>query len=169
MDIIVERIDIESIKEYLKQFDKKTTKIYLGCDSARFRIDGIYYADYCLVVVVHKNGCNGCEIFGEIQRERDYDNKIQKPKIRLMNEVMKITQFYLDNKELFDEWDTLIHLDINPKHEAGSSCVVNEAIGYVKGTTNITPQIKDQAFAASYAADRWKEIKHLKYASIEEN
>jgi predicted RNase H-related nuclease YkuK (DUF458 family) len=35
-----------------------------------------------------------------------------------------------------------------------SSCVVQQAIGYIRGTCNVIPMVKPQAFAASYAADR---------------
>mgnify|MGYP003350749309 CR=1 FL=1 len=51
-----------------------------------------------------------------------------------------------------------VHLDINPDEMYGSSCVVNQAIGYVRGTCNLTPLVKPNAFAASYAADRLKEV-----------
>jgi hypothetical protein len=40
----------------------------------------------------------------------------------------------------------------------GSSCVVGEAIGYIKGMCNVVPFVKPKAFAATYCADRLKEI-----------
>ena len=55
------------------------TKIYLGSDSERIRIDGVWYADYALAVVVHIDGKHGCKIFGYVQREIDYDHKKSKP------------------------------------------------------------------------------------------
>jgi predicted RNase H-related nuclease YkuK (DUF458 family) len=51
-----------------------------------------------------------------------------------------------------------VHLDINPNEIYGSSCVVQQAIGYIKGTCNVTPMVKPKAFAASYAADRLKQV-----------
>jgi predicted RNase H-related nuclease YkuK (DUF458 family) len=51
-----------------------------------------------------------------------------------------------------------VHLDINPDEKYGSSCVVQQAIGYIKGTCNIIPMVKPNAFAASYAADRLREV-----------
>jgi hypothetical protein len=36
--------------------------------------------------------------------------------------------------------------------------VLSQAIGYIKGTCNVIPLVKPQAFAASYCADRLKEI-----------
>jgi predicted RNase H-related nuclease YkuK (DUF458 family) len=55
--------------------------------------------------------------------------------------------------------DVEVHLDINPDEEHGSNCVINQAIGYIKGTCNVVPLVKPQAFAASYAADRFKGLK----------
>jgi predicted RNase H-related nuclease YkuK (DUF458 family) len=51
-----------------------------------------------------------------------------------------------------------VHLDINPSEMHGSSCVMNEAIGYIRGMCNVIPMVKPKAFAASYAADRLKHI-----------
>jgi predicted RNase H-related nuclease YkuK (DUF458 family) len=36
--------------------------------------------------------------------------------------------------------------------------VINEAIGYIRGTCNVIPMVKPRAFAASYAADRYKSL-----------
>jgi predicted RNase H-related nuclease YkuK (DUF458 family) len=41
----------------------------------------------------------------------------------------------------------------------GSSCVINEAVGYIRGVCNVVPFVKPNAFAASYAADRYKSLK----------
>ena len=70
----------------------------------------------------------------------------------------KVSALYLELVEQIVEHDIEVHLDINPKEEYGSSCVVSQAIGYIKGTCNVTPLVKPQAFAASYAADRLKEL-----------
>jgi predicted RNase H-related nuclease YkuK (DUF458 family) len=51
-----------------------------------------------------------------------------------------------------------IHLDINPAEEHASNAVVQQAIGYIRGVCQMTPQIKPEAFAASFAADRLKEV-----------
>jgi predicted RNase H-related nuclease YkuK (DUF458 family) len=52
-----------------------------------------------------------------------------------------------------------VHLDINPDEMHGSSCVISQAIGYIKGTCNVVPFVKPEAFAASYAADRFRSLK----------
>jgi predicted RNase H-related nuclease YkuK (DUF458 family) len=76
-----------------------------------------------------------------------------------MNEAYKVSEMYLKLSDVLIDRDVEVHLDINPDEEFGSSCVINEAIGYIKGTCNVVPMVKPQAFAASYAADRLKGLK----------
>ena len=154
------KLNLEEVKEFIRK-QSPETKIYLGADSERFRMDNKWYADYTLAVVVHIDGCHGCKIFGEVQRELDYDHKKNKPAIRLMNEVYKVAQLYMDLAEAIGDRHAEVHLDINPDVIHGSSCVVQQAVGYVRGTCNMVPRIKPDAFAASYAADRLKEILSL--------
>jgi hypothetical protein len=54
--------------------------------------------------------------------------------------------------------DIEVHLDINPNELHNSSIVVNEAMGYIKGMCGVIPLVKPRAFAASYAADRFKSL-----------
>ena len=149
-------INIEEVKSFVES-QGPSTKIYIGGDSERFMIGKDWYTDYTLAIVVHIDGKHGCKIFGEVQRERDWDQKKNRPRFRLMNEVYKVSDLYL---KLYDAipHDIQVHLDINPSEMHGSSCVVNEAIGYIKGTCNVIPLIKPKAFAASYAADRFKSL-----------
>jgi predicted RNase H-related nuclease YkuK (DUF458 family) len=135
------------------------TKIYIGADSEKLRIKGIWYADYTLAVVVHINGNNGCKVFGSVHRERDYDStRKDRPRMRLMTEVYKVAELYLQLAEVLEDRYVEVHLDINPDEMHGSSCVLNEAIGYIRGMCNVTPMVKPNAFAASIAADRMKEL-----------
>ena len=157
------RMDIDEVKYYIKHTSPET-RIYIGVDSERVRIDNEWFADYTLAVVVHKDGNNGCRIFGEVVRERDYDKKMNRPSFRLMNEVYKVSQLYLDIYDALDDRHCEVHLDINPDEMHGSSCVLNQAIGYIRGTCNIIPMVKPDAFAASYAADRLKEVLNRKVA-----
>ena len=78
--------------------------------------------------------------------------------MRLMNEVYKIADLYLKLKEVIGDREVQIHLDINAKESAGSSCVVQQAVGYIRGVCNVVPMTKPNAFAASCAADRAKEL-----------
>jgi predicted RNase H-related nuclease YkuK (DUF458 family) len=149
-------IDVLKVKEFIDSCGPET-KIYLGCDSERIRVNDVWYADYIIAAVVHINGNNGCKIFGEVIRERDYDQNRFKPRMRLMNEVYKVAEMYLKLAEVIEN-DIEVHLDINPNQMYNSSIVINEAIGYIKGMCNVVPMIKPKAFAASYAADRYKSL-----------
>ena len=151
------KLNIEEVKEFIRK-QSPETKIYLGADSERFRMDNKWYADYTLAVVVHIDGCHGCKIFGEVQRELDYDHKKNKPAIRLMNEVYKVSELFQQLIDVLEDRYVEVHLDINPDEHYGSSCVVQQAIGYIRGTCNVMPMIKPKAFAASYAADRLKHV-----------
>ena len=75
-----------------------------------------------------------------------------------MTEVYKVSQLYLELSALIAN-DIDVHLDINPDENFGSSCVISEAVGYIRGTCNVIPFVKPEAFAASYAADRFKGLK----------
>jgi predicted RNase H-related nuclease YkuK (DUF458 family) len=154
----MKKLDLEEVRRYI---DAQTpeTRIYLGCDSERLRVDGVWYADYVLAIVVHINGNNGCKLFGEVHRERVYDQKASKPAMRLMTEVYKVSELYLKLAEVLEGRNVEVHLDINPNELHGSSCVISQAIGYIKGVCNVVPFVKPRAFAASYAADRFKGLK----------
>lgn len=148
-------IDIDEVRDFIMA-QSPETKVYIGGDSERFLLGKDWYADYTLVVVVHINGNNGCKIFGEVQRERDWDQKRDRPRMRLMNEVYKIAELYTKIHDVLEDREVQVHLDINPDEMYGSSCVINEAVGYIKGMCNVVPMVKPKAFAASYAADRYK-------------
>lgn len=150
-------MNIQEVINYINS-EPETTKIYLGADSERYRKNGKWYADYTLAVVVHKSGRHGCKIFGEVQTELDYDGRKDKPVVRLMTEVYKVAELYLKLADALVDRHVEIHLDINPDEQHASHAVVNQAIGYIKGVCQISPQIKPEAFAASFAADRLKEV-----------
>ena len=154
----MKKFNLEAVRAFIEA-QGPDTKIYLGCDSERFRINNVWYADYILAIVVHINGKNGCKLFGEVVRERDYDQRKDRPSTRLMTEVYKVSELYLKLADVLDGRDVEVHLDINPDEDYGSSCVLNQAIGYIKGTCNVVPLVKPDAFAASYAADRLKGLK----------
>jgi len=155
--MVRQKMNIEQVAEFIKA-QSPDTKIYIGGDSERFMIDNVWHADYTLAVVVHYGGNRGCKIFGEVVRERDFDQQKDKPRMRLMNEVYKIADLYLKLAEVLEDRYVEVHLDINPDEHHGSSCVINEATGYIRGMCNVVPLVKPNAFAASYAADRLKEV-----------
>ena len=152
------KLNLEEVKEFIEK-QTPETKIYLGCDSERLRVDGVWYADYILAIVVHIDGKHGCKLFGEVIREKDFDKKVSRPRYRLMNEAYKLSELYLKLFDVLEDREVEVHLDINPDEVFGSSCVIQEAIGYIRGTCNVIPMVKPKAFAASYAADRLKGLK----------
>lgn len=154
----MQTINIEEVKQFI-QNQGPNTKVYIGGDSERFRLNGQWFADYMLVIVVHIDGKHGCKVFGEIHRERDYDQKKNKPRMRLMTEVYKIAELYLKLADVLEDRDVEIHLDLNPDEKHGSSCVINEAIGYIKGMCNVVPFVKPTSWCASIVADRFKDLK----------
>jgi predicted RNase H-related nuclease YkuK (DUF458 family) len=151
------KLDIDAVKKFIDQ-QSDSTKIYIGADSARYKVGNKWYADYTLAVVVHIDGCHGCKIFGEVQTEVDYDHKASRPSMRLMNEVYKVAELYQKLVDVIGDREVQIHLDINPDERHNSSIVIQQAVGYIRGVCNVIPMVKPRAFAASYAADRLKEV-----------
>ena len=151
----MQKFDLQEVKDFIAA-QSPETKVYLGADSERVNVRGKWFADYTLAVVVHIDGKHGCKIFGDVQRERDWDQKANKPSLRLMQEVYKVSDLFHELADVLQDRHVEVHLDINPNERYKSSAVVNQAIGYIKGTCNIDAQVKPKAFAASYAADRLK-------------
>lgn len=151
------KINLTELEQFLEAVGPGT-KIYLGSDSVRFKKDGLWYADYTLAVIVHINGKNGCKVFGESHTERDYDRTEGKPSMRLMGEVYKIAKLYQQLQPIIEKFPVEIHLDLNPDEQFGSSCVIQQAIGYIRGTCNIDPLVKPLSWGASHCADRLKSI-----------
>lgn len=151
------RIDPAEFAEYMRECSENT-KVYLGCDSERVKIDGVWYADYILAAVIHLNGRNGCHLMAEIQRERDYDQKIDRPFNRMMTEARKVCELWERLKDTLLGYEYEIHLDISPFEKYGSNVAYSAATGYVKAITMQTPVVKNDAWCASFAADRAREL-----------
>jgi predicted RNase H-related nuclease YkuK (DUF458 family) len=150
--------NIDEVRDFI-QNTSDLTCIYIGADSERYRgKDNQWYADYTVAVVIHIDGSRGCKVFGQVSTERDYDKRHDRPAYRLMNEVYKASAMYLELFEAIGDRHVEVHLDINPDELHGSSCVIQQATGYIRGMCGFAPKVKPEAFAASYAADRLKEI-----------
>lgn len=142
---------IEELVELLIKYPE--SKIYLGCDSVRFKKTGDWYAKYATVCVVHLNGNKGCKVISHRSIERDYDLKKNRPSMRLMNEVQKVYELYTQLAPFIDEYEVEIHCDISTDAKNGSNCVASQAAGYILGVTGIQPKLKPFAIAASFGAD----------------
>lgn len=153
----MKQLDIQEVREFIDA-QGPNTKVYIGADSEGFFIGRDFYADFTLAIVVHIDGKHGCKVFGEVQRERVYDTNRGRPALRLMAEVYKIAELFQKLQDVLVDKDIEVHLDLSRDKSHGSSCVVEQAVGYIRGVCNVEPRIKPQAWAASSCADRLKEI-----------
>ena len=153
----MKKIDKQAVIDVISQHDENT-KIYFGCDSVRFKNRGIWFGEFTTVLVVHKDGNHGCKIFAQVDKERDFDSKPNRPMMRMMNEAYRVAGLYFDFADIVGDLHVEVHLDINTDDIHGSACAVKAASGYVMGVTNIVPILKPSAYAASYAADRGKRL-----------
>ena len=97
------RIDIDEVKSFITA-QSAETKIYIGGDSERVHLKEGWLIDYTLAIVVHIDGKHGCKIFGEVQREPDLQwDKKSRPRMRLMQEVYKIAELYLQLADVLEE------------------------------------------------------------------
>ncbi|MFY9629754.1 MAG: ribonuclease H-like YkuK family protein [Methylocystis sp.] len=145
--------DIEECRAFIEASSPETS-IYIGSDSERKKIHGVWHFDVTVAVVVHVDTKHGCRVFGELTTYQDYDHRKDRPSMRLMQEVIAATDMYLDLAEAIGDRPVEVHLDINTDEMHGSSCVLAQAIGYVRGMTGIVPKVKPESFSASHTADR---------------
>lgn len=153
----MKKINKQEVADLIAQHDKNT-KIYFGCDSIRYKNKRQWYGEFTTVVVVHKDGNHGCRIFAQVDTERDFDAKPNRPMMRMMNEAYRVSALYLEMADIVGDLHVEVHLDINTDDIHGSACAVKAASGYVMGMTNIVPMLKPKAYAASYAADRGRRL-----------
>lgn len=125
------------------------SSVYVGCDSIRFKKNGIWHARYSTVIIVHMNSSRGCKLFYDSEILPDYGNLKQ----RLMTEVMFATNACFEILDIIGDRYLEVHLDLNASPNHKSNIAVKEALGYVRGQVGITPVIKPHAFAATHAAD----------------
>lgn len=139
---------IEDAKKAIAESSKESS-VYIGADSIRFKKNGVWYAKYSIVVVLHIDSKRGCQIFGRDEVIPDYGNL----KMRLLTEVGYAVETATEILDVVGDRPFSIHLDINtdPKHK--SSIAVKEAIGYVRGTMGFDPVLKPQSLMASHCAD----------------
>ena len=150
-------IDFDKVKEYVAKCGPET-KIYIGSDSERINVDGVWHVDVMACLIVHVDSKHGGKFFGQIRRERDYEKALNKPRMRMMMEAYAAADLYVRFVELIDEYEIEIHLDINSKPEFGSNCAHNEAVGYIKGVCGIDAVTKPKSWAASNACDATKRL-----------
>lgn len=148
---------VEEIKAYLQGCTEQS-RIYIGCDSSRHKNRaGHWMASYTTAIVVHnidEHGVgHGCRVFCDTQIMEDYDQRHDRPAMRMMNEAYKAVEAYQQLEDELILREVEVHLDVNQDPKHGSNCALSMAVGYVRGTTGVDVRVKPDAFAASYAAD----------------
>lgn len=134
------------------------TRVYIGCDSNRFRDNQhIWHASYTTAIVIHnidENGVGrGARVVTHTDRMQDYDQNKSRPMLRMMNEAYKTAEAYQQLEEALLEFDVEVHLDINDDPRYGSNVARQAAVGYLTGATGRPVKTKPEAFAASFVAD----------------
>lgn len=150
-------IEIKEIKldlEYVKDFIQNTsieTSVYIGCDSKVTTRNKKRVIIYVAVIVIHYDSNNGAKIFKMVKIEPDFGNMRQ----RLMREVYIAGEIAYELADSISERPFEIHLDINSNPEFKSNVVAKEAAGFIMGMLGIKANLKPNAPAASFAADRY--------------
>lgn len=139
----------------------KESKIYIGCDSIviKRRKEKFRKIRYTTVIVIHIDGAKGGNVYGTFEYDviGKGEQYKREPKLRLMNEVYKIAELYMELAPLVNK-DIEVHLDLNPNEKHLSNKVVNQALGYVKGVCGVDAKLKPDAWAASACADKWHSV-----------
>ena len=148
---------VAEVQEHLLNVSEES-RVYIGCDSSRHKdANGDWMANYTTAIVVHnidENGIGrGARVFCDSHTLRDYDQKHDRPMMRMMQEAYHAVEAYQQLEDELILREVEVHLDVNgdPKH--GSNCAMKATMGYVRGVTGRDVLIKPYAFAASYAAD----------------
>jgi predicted RNase H-related nuclease YkuK (DUF458 family) len=144
------RIDIASVLKEIRESSQET-RVYVGCDSILRTAGKGFKATYATVVVIHKDGCRGCQVYGEIVIQPFYGSL----KERMFNEAMLAANMAMEVKPHMGGRVLEVHLDINTDPNYGSHVAIKEAAGYVRGLVGIEPKFKPDAPIASGCADRF--------------
>ena len=127
----------------------ETSSVYVGADSIRFNRNGLWFAKYSTVVILHMDSKHGGKIFHKNVEMRDFGNLRQ----RLITEAGFAIDAATAILDVIGQRKLEIHLDLNPNPRYKSNIAVKEALGYVKGSTGIDAKVKPDSFAATHAAD----------------
>lgn len=145
----------EDAREYIKNSSKQSA-VYIGCDSIRYKRDGLWYARYATVIVIHINSKNGGKIFHHSVAMRDYGVL----RTRLLAEVGMAIEAFDAISDVIDGRHIEIHLDINPSEKHASHVAVKEALGWVRGL-GLDAKIKPSSWCATNAADH--AVRHIRH------
>lgn len=140
--------ELQEITEFILQ--NPEAKIYLGCDSQRQKKKNVKFVTVLVVYQKDKS-----KIFRDVMYEKVIDSKLSKPFNRMMKEVQLVTELYTLLEDILIERDFEIHIDVNPKADAGSNIAYGAAKGMIWGVVGVEPICKPDAWCASCVADRF--------------
>lgn len=148
---------VAQIREYLATVPDGS-EVYIGCDSERSKRDGVWMATYTTVVVIAITDADtgrrgGCRVFACTDKQEDYDQKKNRPMMRMMNEAYRTAEAYQQLEEDLLEHEVELHLDINKSPMHGSNVAHNAAVGYLVGISGRPVKTKPEAWAATHVAD----------------
>lgn len=126
----------------------KESSVYIGADSKRYKKGNQFYARYATVVIVHKDGKHGCNLFFHEEHHPDYGVM----KTRLMTEVGLAVQAASAIVDHLEGRHMELHLDLNPDPKHKSNVAVKEALGWCMGM-GFDAKVKPDSFASAHAAD----------------
>lgn len=147
---------VSEVRDYLKT-TPKGSDVYIGCDSSRHRdSQNVWHAAYTTVVVVSKVDAagrrSGCRVFTTTEKMVDYDQKMSRPMMRMMNEAYKSVEVYNQLEEDLLDYEVEVHLDVNDDPIHGSNCARGAAVG-IAMQTGRPVKTKPEAWAATHVAD----------------
>jgi uncharacterized protein len=163
---VVRALPFDEVIAWIKASTPES-RIYIGSDSVAFQKEDpitkkkLWYADYSVAICIHKIELGvgrGGKVFGEITRDRIFDQDKRKPSMRLMSEAYRLEEMYHRLEDSFEGREVELHIDINRSEKFASNLVLEQAIGYLKGTTGIVAYPKPDSPAASFVADRLDEL-----------
>lgn len=160
-------MNMDEVRDYIATHTNAQTRYYVGADSSAFRKfdpktgKNEWFAEYTLAFAVHRHTeggiGQGVKCFGESVVERVYDKNRGRPAGRLMRECVLLSEFFLKLYPLLEDKEFIeLHMDISKDKKNGSSCIVEQAIGYLKGICGnlAVVKVKNDAHCASFLADR---------------
>lgn len=147
---------VEDIREYLKD-TPAGSEIFIGCDSSRYKgPQATWYASYttavCVARVDETGRRSGARVFFETERKQDYDQRKDRPMMRMMQEAYFSVEAYQQLEEEFLDHEVEIHLDVNDDPKHGSNCARGAAVG-IAMQTGRPVRTKPEAWAATHVAD----------------
>jgi predicted RNase H-related nuclease YkuK (DUF458 family) len=146
-------MELAEVARFIGQTSQET-RVYVGCDSVVRSRRGRFWATYATVVVVHRDGCRGCKVFGRLDVQPD--SGAMKP--RLLQEAWKAGEVAAELLPHLDDRQLEVHLDIHTNPEGGSHVAIKEAAGYIRGLTGLVAHFKPNACIASACADRYARL-----------